>query len=85
MPHSMGDIATDGSTVTRCGHLVAIFNEGVDAVVYTAVTTEMFITTGCGTCRNSMMRDLHDDLKAQNPNAKAQLRDMLAKLEWQGR
>lgn len=83
MPHLSDGVAEDGTTATRCGHYVAIFDTGVDAMAHTQIATDLFVAIGCGSCRNSLARDLRDEMNATMPFAKEQLKKLLATSRWE--
>jgi hypothetical protein len=84
MPHLLDQENRKATAQTRCGREVSL-GDGVVGIVFTQITTDLFLAVGCGMCRMSMLRDLRNELLAARPQAKKELRELLARLEWEER
>lgn len=83
MPHLRFDDSSNLQSDTRCGREV-ILGYGITGITMTQIPVDLFLSVGCGHCRSVLLRDLRDELLANNPYADKQWKEILRKLEWTG-
>lgn len=82
MPHVVGENLGTGVAMTRCGYKVELFTKGVDGIVMTSIPGGLFWNAGCGRCAQYLLRDMRAELRAADPEARAKIQNLLAKMEW---
>jgi len=82
MPHLIAEEGIGASFSTRCGHDVELQVAGVDSILFTQVTSDMFIAAGCGLCRIGMLRELHAELLAGDPLMKTKMAKIIKESSW---